>query len=251
MACSFFFRKSRQFLGIASNNPFIIFAVHSHIMVIAENIHKSFGSVEVLKGINLRIGSGEIVSITGASGAGKSTLLQILGTIETADKGKVILDDTEIRRMNDKTLSEFRNRHIGFVFQFHHLLPEFTALENICIPALIAGKSKKNAEEKALKLLDLVHLTHRASHKPAELSGGEQQRIAVARALINDPSVVFADEPSGNLDSTSSKELHQLFFDLRKALGQTFVIVTHNRELASMTDKQFLIKDGLIISENN
>jgi len=219
-------------------------------MVVAENIHKSFGSIEVLKGINLSVNPGEIVSITGASGAGKSTLLQILGTIETADKGKVMVDGIEIRRMNDKTISEFRNKHIGFVFQFHHLLPEFTALENICIPALIAGENRKNTEEKAMKLLDLVRLTHRASHKPAELSGGEQQRIAVARALVNDPSVIFADEPSGNLDSTASKELHQLFFDLRKDLGQTFVIVTHNTELASMTDKQFLIKDGLIISEN-
>lgn len=219
-------------------------------MVVAENIHKSFGSVEVLKGINLRVNHGEIVSITGASGAGKSTLLQILGTIENADKGNVVLDGIETSRLNDKSLSQFRNKHIGFVFQFHHLLPEFTALENICIPALIAGQNRKAAEAKAMKLLDFIRLTNRSSHKPAELSGGEQQRIAVARALINDPSVIFADEPSGNLDSKSSKELHQLFFDLRKDLGQTFVIVTHNSELAEMTDKQFLIKDGLIISEN-
>jgi lipoprotein-releasing system ATP-binding protein len=219
-------------------------------MIVAENIHKSFGSVEVLKGINLNVRQGEVVSITGASGAGKSTLLQILGTIDDADKGKVVLDGVEISRLNDKSLSAFRNRHIGFVFQFHHLLPEFTALENICIPALIAGKSRKEAETKAMKLLDFVQLTHRASHKPAELSGGEQQRIAVARALVNDPSVIFADEPSGNLDSKSSTALHQLFFDLRKELGQTFVIVTHNKELAALTDKQFLIKDGMIVSEN-
>ena len=219
-------------------------------MIVAENIHKSFGSVEVLKGINLNVRQGEVVSITGASGAGKSTLLQILGTIENADKGKVTLDGLEISRLNDTALSAFRNKHIGFVFQFHHLLPEFTALENICIPALIAGQSRKTTEEKAMKLLDFVSLTDRASHKPAELSGGEQQRIAVARALINDPAVIFADEPSGNLDSESSKALHQLFFDLRKELGQTFVIVTHNKELAKLTDKQFLIKDGMIVSEN-
>lgn len=219
-------------------------------MVVAENIHKSFGSVEVLKGINLKVNRGEIVSITGASGAGKSTLLQILGTIENADKGKVVIDGIEISRLNDKTLSAFRNQSIGFVFQFHHLLPEFTALENICIPALIAGKSRKETEAKAGKLLDFVNLTGRATHKPAELSGGEQQRIAVARALINDPGVIFADEPSGNLDSKASTALHQLFFDLRDKLGQTFVIVTHNKELAALTDKQFLIQDGLIISEN-
>lgn len=219
-------------------------------MIVAENIHKSFGSVEVLKGINLNVRQGEIVSITGASGAGKSTLLQILGTIENADKGKIIINGVATRRLNDKSLSIFRNRHIGFVFQFHHLLPEFTALENICIPALIAGKSRKEAEARAMKLLDFVQLTNRPSHKPAELSGGEQQRIAVARALINDPAVIFADEPSGNLDSKSSTALHQLFFDLRKELGQTFVIVTHNKELAALTDKQFLIKDGMIVSEN-
>lgn len=219
-------------------------------MVVAENIHKSFGKVEVLKGINLRVNQGEVVSIAGASGAGKSTLLQILGTIETADRGKVLLDGIEISSLNDKSLSAFRNQRIGFVFQFHHLLPELTALENICVPAFIAGKSRKETKNRAFKLLEFIHLTYRASHKPSELSGGEQQRIAVARALINNPSVIFADEPSGNLDSNASKELHQLFFDLRNDFGQTFVIVTHNNELAAMADKQFLIKDGLIISEN-
>lgn len=220
-------------------------------MVVAENIHKSFGKVEVLKGIELRVNEKEIVSIAGASGAGKSTLLQILGTIEKADKGRVIIDGIEVSRLKDKELSVFRNQKIGFVFQFHHLLPEFTALENICIPAFIAGKSKKEAEKQAFELLDFIHLKERASHKPSELSGGEQQRIAVARALINNPSVVFADEPSGNLDSTASAGLHQLFFDLRNDFGQTFVIVTHNKELAAMADRQFFIKDGIITGENN
>ncbi len=220
-------------------------------MVVAENIHKSFGRVEVLKGIELRVNEKEIVSIAGASGAGKSTLLQILGTIEKADKGHVIVDGVEVSRLKDKELSAFRNQKIGFIFQFHHLLPEFTALENICIPAFIAGKSKKEAEKQAFELLDFIHLEKRASHKPSELSGGEQQRIAVARALINNPSVVFADEPSGNLDSAASADLHQLFFDLRSDFGQTFVIVTHNKELAAMADRQFFIKDGIITGENN
>jgi lipoprotein-releasing system ATP-binding protein len=220
------------------------------IMIVAENIHKSFGKVEVLKGIDLRVHEQEIVSITGASGAGKSTLLQILGTIEKPDKGRVILDGTEINRMNDKALSAFRNRKIGFVFQFHHLLPEFTALENICIPAFIAGKSRKEAETRAYELLDFIQLTHRASHKPAALSGGEQQRVAVARALTNNPSVVFADEPSGNLDSAASESLHRLFLDLRRDFGQTFVIVTHNKSLATLADRQFFIKDGMITKEN-
>ncbi len=219
-------------------------------MVVAENIHKSFGKIEVLKGINLRINEREIVSIAGASGAGKSTLLQILGTIEKPDRGKVLLDGVEVNKMKDKALSAFRNQKIGFVFQFHHLLPEFTALENICIPAYIAGKSKKEAEARAFELLDFIHLADRASHKPAALSGGEQQRVAVARALMNNPSVVFADEPSGNLDSAASEALHRLFFDLRRDFGQTFVIVTHNKTLAAMADRQFFIKDGMITKEN-
>ncbi len=219
-------------------------------MVVAESIHKSFGKVEVLKGIDLQVNEQEIVSIAGASGAGKSTLLQILGTIEKPDRGRIIIDGVEVSRLKDKELSAFRNKKIGFVFQFHHLLPEFTALENICIPAFIAGKSRKEAERRAYELLDFIHLNERAGHKPTELSGGEQQRVAVARALMNNPSVVFADEPSGNLDSAASDDLHRLFFDLRSDFGQTFVIVTHNKALAAMADRQFFIKDGIISGEN-
>ncbi len=219
-------------------------------MVVAENIHKSFGKVEVLKGIDIQVDAREIVSIAGASGAGKSTLLQIIGTIEKPDKGRVVIDGEEVSRLKDKELSAFRNSKIGFVFQFHHLLPEFTALENICIPAFIAGKGRREAESRAYELLDFIHLKERAGHKPAELSGGEQQRVAVARALMNNPSVVFADEPSGNLDSVASEDLHQLFFDLRNDFGQTFVIVTHNKQLAAMADRRLFIKDGLLSPEN-
>jgi lipoprotein-releasing system ATP-binding protein len=220
-------------------------------MILAENIHKSYGSVEVLKGINFQVNKGEIVSITGASGAGKSTLLQIMGTIEQPDLGKIIIDDVETVKLKDKALSAFRNQHIGFVFQFHHLLPEFTALENICIPAFIAGISKKEAEKRAYELLDFIHLKHRATHKPNALSGGEQQRVAVARALINQPSVIFADEPSGNLDSNASKALHQLFNDLRNELGQTFVIVTHSPEIGEQCDRTINMRDGLCDDCNN
>jgi lipoprotein-releasing system ATP-binding protein len=220
-------------------------------MLKALNIHKSFGNVEVLKGIDLHVEKSEIVSIGGASGAGKSTLLQILGTIEKADKGTVEIDTTIASELGDKALSAFRNKKIGFVFQFHHLLPEFTALENICIPAFIKGLNRKDAENKAIELLKFMNLTERAEHKPSELSGGEQQRVAIARALINNPSIVLADEPSGNLDSTASKKLHQLFFDLREQFGQTFVIVTHNKELAEMADRQLWIKDGVFLKENN
>ena len=215
-------------------------------MLKAEKITKSFGSIEVLKGISMEVDKGEVVSIVGASGAGKSTLLQILGTIDKADSGTITLNGKSLIGLKDKQLSHTRNSMIGFVFQFHHLLPEFTALENICIPAFIAGKSKKEAEAEAIKLLELMSLSHRASHKPNEMSGGEQQRVAIARALINNPAVILADEPSGNLDSETSESLHKLIFDLRKQLNQTFVIVTHNKTLAEMADRKLVIKDGLI-----
>ena len=200
--------------------------------------------MEVLKGINLRVAEGEVVSIVGASGDGKTTLLQINGTLEKADKGTVTIGGTDVSRLSGNELARFRNRNIGFVFQFHHLLPEFTALENICMPALIQGRSLKEATPEAMQLLEFLKLTDRAQHKPSELSGGEQQRVAVARALINRPSVILADEPSGNLDSANAKELHQLFFDLRKQYNQTFIIVTHNEELARMADRKILMKDG-------
>ncbi len=215
-------------------------------MIEARGIYKSFGNVDVIKGIDLHIDKGEIVTIMGASGAGKSTLLQIIGTLEKADKGEVFINGQNVNKLNQKNLAAFRNKNIGFVFQFHHLLPEFTALENICIPAYIAGVSKKEANDKAMQLLDYLKLTERASHKPSMLSGGEQQRIAVARALMNNPAVILADEPSGNLDSLNAKELHELFFKLREQTGQTFVIVTHNPDLAKMADRTLTIKDGKI-----
>lgn len=217
-------------------------------MIKASNIQKSFGALKVLKGIELSIRKGEIISIVGASGAGKSTLLHILGSLDKPDTGNVLINDTNISKLNDKKLSAFRNQHIGFVFQFHHLLPEFTALENICIPAFIAGISKRALTEKAGKLAEFLSLTDRLHHKPSELSGGEQQRVAVARALINDPYVILADEPSGNLDSNNAKELHKLFFDLRKQFKQTFVIVTHNMELANLADRKLIISDGVIMN---
>ncbi len=220
-------------------------------MLIAKNIIKSYGQVSVLKGINLEVEKSEVVSIVGSSGAGKSTLLQILGTIEKADQGIINIDGRDLSLLNDKELSAFRNKSIGFVFQFHHLLPEFNALENICIPAYIAQKSTKEAEKEARHLLDLLQLSDRTTHKPSELSGGEQQRVAIARALINKPAVVLADEPSGNLDSQASDILHQLFFKLRDDLKQTFVIVTHNKSLANMADRKLSIVDGLIATENN
>ncbi len=204
--------------------------------------------MEVLKGIDLEIKKGEVVSIVGASGAGKSTLLHILGTLDKPDSGDVFISDTNVNVLNDNRISEFRNSQIGFVFQFHHLLPEFTALENVCIPALIARKSKTKANEMARKLLDYLNLSNRLDHKPSELSGGEQQRVAVARALVNEPAVVLADEPSGNLDSNSAVELHKLFFNLRDEMDQTFIIVTHNKDLADMADRKLTISDGIIVN---
>lgn len=215
-------------------------------MIKLEGITKSFGSLQVLKGIDLEINKGEFVSIVGPSGAGKTTLLQIMGTLDEPDAGVVQIDGTVVSRMKEKELSAFRNKNIGFVFQFHQLLPEFTALENVMIPALIAGVSSKEAHERAMKILDFMGLVDRASHKPNELSGGEKQRVAVARALINDPAVILADEPSGSLDTHNKEDLHQLFFDLRDRLGQTFVIVTHDEGLAKITDRTVHIVDGMI-----
>ena len=222
----------------------------SIFMIITKNIHKYYGDVQVLKGLDLHIKKGEIVAIVGPSGAGKTTLLQILGTLDKPIKEEdfqLSINSTSLNNLSDKELSDFRNNHIGFIFQFHQLLPEFTALENVCIPAFIGKKDKKETEIKAKNLLDFLGLSHRINHKPNELSGGEQQRVAVARALINDPSVILADEPSGNLDSESAKNLHELFFKLRDKFGQTFVLVTHNEELANMADRKLTMKDGKII----
>ncbi len=216
-------------------------------MIRAESINKSFADVRVLKDINFYADKGEVISIVGASGAGKSTLLRILGSLSKPDSGRVEIDGTDIYSLSGNKLSDFRNRKIGFVFQFHHLLPEFTALENVFIPALIAGSRHKEASERAASLLKELGLGHRLSHKPSELSGGEQQRVAIARAIINNPSVLFADEPSGNLDSKTKKEIHKLFFDLRDKYGQTVIIVTHDKELAAMSDKTLEMKDGIFL----
>ena len=215
-------------------------------MITTENITKSFGSLQVLKGIDLHIDKGEIVSIVGPSGVGKTTLLQIIGTLDRPDSGSLRVDGVDTTTLSQKALSDFRNRHIGFVFQFHQLLPEFTAVENIMIPAYIAGSGQRQAKERALELLQFMNLTDRANHKPAQLSGGEKQRIAVARALVNNPAVILADEPSGSLDTQNKQELHQLFFDLRDKFGQTFVIVTHDEQLATTTDRTIHLIDGLI-----
>ncbi len=220
-------------------------------MIDIQAIRKRFGSLEVLKGIDLHINRGEVVSIVGPSGAGKTTLLQIIGTLDKADSGRVIIDGIDTSQLSSKKLSDFRNRHIGFVFQFHQLLPEFTALENIMIPAYIAGTSQKAAKARAEELLRFLGLTDRAHHKPNELSGGEKQRVAVARALVNNPAVILADEPSGSLDTQNKQELHQLFFDLRNQFGQTFVIVTHDEELATLTDRTIHMRDGLLTPEDH
>jgi lipoprotein-releasing system ATP-binding protein len=215
-------------------------------MIKANNIQLNYGDLKVLKGVNLHIKKGEFVSIVGSSGAGKTTLLQILGTLENPTYGEAIIDGTDITKLNDKDLSEFRNKNIGFVFQFHNLLAEFTALENVCLPAFIKGENKKEVEKRAMELLTLLNIENRSSHKPSELSGGEQQRVAVARALINSPSIILADEPSGNLDSKNAKELHNLLLKLNKERNQTIVVVTHNNELANITNRKLEIRDGII-----
>ena len=219
-------------------------------MIRTEGITKAYGDLKVLKGINIDINDREVVSIVGASGAGKTTLLHIIGTLDKPDNGKIQYNETDVSRLKGKSLASFRNNNIGFVFQFHQLLPEFTALENVCIPAYIAGKSKAEAEKRAAELLGFLNLSDRLGHKPSELSGGEQQRVAVARALVNNPSVILADEPSGNLDTENKNELHKLFFKLRDTFGQTIVIVTHDRQLANMSDRIFQIKDGMIVNES-
>lgn len=218
-------------------------------MIRIENLTKQFGDLQVLKGVNLEVKHGEVISIVGPSGAGKTTLLQLIGTLDKPSGGKIFFNEEELSRMSNKRLATFRNKHIGFVFQFHQLLPEFTALENIIIPALIAGRDRKEAEKEALELLKIMKLEERANHKPAEMSGGENQRIAVARALINHPDVILADEPSGSLDSKNKEELHKLFFDLRDKFGQTFIIVTHDETLASYTDRTIRMVDGVIAEQ--
>jgi lipoprotein-releasing system ATP-binding protein len=218
----------------------------SRPIIEVKNIFKSYGDLPVLKGVNMSVNKGEVISIVGASGAGKSTLMHIIGTLDQADKGQVIIDDKDLSGLRGKALSDFRNKHIGFVFQFHQLLPEFTALENVLMPAWIAGEKESIADQRAKDLLKRMGLHDRIHHKPSELSGGEQQRVAIARALINNPAIILADEPSGNLDSNNAKQLHQLFFELRNEMNQTFVIVTHNNELADMADRKLTIKDGII-----
>ncbi len=218
-------------------------------MIKVEHLNKSYGTLQVLRDINLCISQGEVVSIVGASGAGKTTLLQLLGTLDKPDSGRILYDDVDVTGMDERALSQFRNKNVGFVFQFHNLLPEFTALENVCLPALIGGRSMSEATEEAMQLLNFLKVADRAGHKPAQLSGGEQQRFAVARALVNHPAVVLADEPSGNLDTQHAAELHDLFFQLRDQYRQTFVIVTHNTTLAQKSDRQIVLKDGQICNE--
>ena len=217
-------------------------------MIKVESLQKSYGTLKVLKGINLEVADSSVVTIVGASGAGKSTLLHLIGTLDRPDGGRVLVDGTDLYKLNDKELAEFRNRNIGFVFQFHHLLPEFTAVENVALPAMIAGATKSDAMRRAGELLDYLKLAERATHKPSQLSGGEQQRVAVARALVNNPKLILADEPSGNLDTENARKLHQLFFDLRDRFGQTFIVVTHNTELAQMADRTVTMQDGVIVA---
>ena len=217
-------------------------------MIKVESLQKSYGTLKVLKGINLEVADSSVVTIVGASGAGKSTLLHLIGTLDRPDEGRVLVDGTDLYKLNDKELAEFRNRNIGFVFQFHHLLPEFTAVENVALPAMIAGATKAEAMRRAGELLDYLKLSERATHKPSQLSGGEQQRVAVARALVNNPKLILADEPSGNLDTENARKLHQLFFDLRDRFGQTFIVVTHNTELAQMADRTVTMQDGVIVA---
>jgi lipoprotein-releasing system ATP-binding protein len=225
----------------------MIIHIRSTMILEAANIHKKYDTLEVLKGVSLQVKKGEIVSLVGPSGAGKSTLLHIIGTLDKPDAGRVSIEGKEVSKLSEKALAAFRNKSIGFIFQFHHLLPEFTAVENVCIPAFIAKKPKREAEARARELLGLLHLTDRLSHKPSELSGGEQQRVAVARALMNNPVLILADEPSGNLDTNNARDLHKLFFELRDKLNQTFIIVTHNEELASMADRTVHMKDGMMV----
>lgn len=237
----------KNLTGLSMKMGLLMDKLKGSIMIQAKGIEKSFGDLKVLKGIDFNVSKSEVVSIMGASGAGKSTLLQILGTLSTPDSGSLVIDGTDVLRLKGDALSEFRNRRIGFVFQFHHLLPEFTALENVMIPAFIAGRSRKDAEQTAKALLSDLGLSERLEHKPSQLSGGEQQRVAIARALINNPAVLFADEPSGNLDSKTKDELHRLFFDLRDKYGQTIVIVTHDPDLAKMCDRSLYMVDGVFV----
>jgi lipoprotein-releasing system ATP-binding protein len=234
--------------GRAAGASYRQFYYFSAMILEASGICKRYGTLEVLKSVSLSVEKGEIVSLVGPSGAGKSTLLHIVGTLDKPDNGRVVIDGKEVFKQTDKALAAFRNKNLGFIFQFHHLLPEFTALENVCIPAFIGGASKKQAEQKAMELLELMKLSHRIHHKPSELSGGEQQRVSVARALINNPALVMADEPSGNLDTNNARDLHSLFFELRNRLNQTFIIVTHNEELANMADRTVHMKDGGIVT---
>lgn len=242
--------NGKNLTGLSMKMGLLMDKLKGSIMIQAKGIEKSFGDLKVLKGLDFSVAKSEVVSIMGASGAGKSTLLQILGTLSTPDAGSLVIDGTDVLRLKGDTLSEFRNRRIGFVFQFHHLLPEFTALENVMIPAFIAGRSRKDAEQAARTLLSDLGLAERLEHKPSQLSGGEQQRVAIARALINNPAVLFADEPSGNLDSRTKDELHRLFFDLRNRYGQTIVIVTHDPDLAKMCDRSLYMVDGVFVQSS-